>query len=92
MVYSLVTEGKKDLFKGLKIDSMEKDWHQYKVFHIDFNGVNFTVTGSLESSIEGYIHYWEKEYDLIPEVDFELGSRFEKILQAASGRSGRGKF
>ena len=89
MVYSLVTEGKKDLFKGLKIDSMEKDWHQYKVFHIDFNGVNFTVT---ESSIEGYIQYWEKESDLIPEVDFELGSRFEKILQAASGRSGRGNF
>ena len=83
-------EGKKDLFKGLKIDALEKDWHQHKVFHIDFNGTNFTVPGALNMKIEGYIHDWEKEYDITPEVDFELGSRFEKILKAASEKSGRG--
>ena len=83
-------EGNKDLFKGLKIDALEKDWHQHKVFHIDFNGTNFTVPGALNMKIEGYIHDWEKEYDITPEVDFELGSRFEKILKAASEKSGRG--
>ena len=30
--------GHKELFKGLKIDSLEKDWLEYPVFHIDFNG------------------------------------------------------
>ena len=34
--------GKKELFKGLAIDSLEKEWVQYPVFHIDFNGGNFT--------------------------------------------------
>ena len=33
--------GKKDLFKGLKIDTLEKEWKTYPVFHIDFNGDNF---------------------------------------------------
>ena len=33
--------GHKDLFKGLKIDSLEKDWLEYPVFHIDFNGIDF---------------------------------------------------
>ena len=29
--------GRKELFKGLKIDSLEKEWKTYPVFHIDFN-------------------------------------------------------
>ena len=35
-------EGKKELFAGLKIDALEKDWHVHRVFHFDFNGVDFT--------------------------------------------------
>ena len=33
--------GRKELFKGLAIDRLEKDWLEYPVFHIDFNGSNF---------------------------------------------------
>ena len=83
-------EGKKDLFKGLKIDSLEKDWHEHTVFHIDFNGVNLTLPGSLEASINGYLSDWEKQYGIIKGIDFNLGSRFEKILKAAYEKSGRG--
>ena len=32
-------EGKKELFKGLAIDKLEKEWKQYPVFHLDFNGI-----------------------------------------------------
>ena len=83
-------EGKKELFKGLKIDSLEKDWHTHTVFHFDFNGVNFTLPRALEANIEGYLADWEKEYGIIPGVDFNLGSRFEKIIKAAYAKSGRG--
>ena len=83
-------EGKRDLFKGLKIDSLEKEWHQHTVFHIDFNGTNFTEPEALNMKIEGYIHDWEKIYGITPEVDFNLGSRFEKVLRAAYETSGRG--
>ena len=40
-------EGKKELFAGLKIDALEHDWHVHRVFHFDFNGVDFTVPGAL---------------------------------------------
>lgn len=40
-------EGKKELFTGLKIDALEKDWHVHRVFHFDFNGINFMVPGAL---------------------------------------------
>ena len=35
--------GKKDLFKGLAIEKLEKEWKQYPIFHIDFNGNNFMM-------------------------------------------------
>lgn len=34
-------EGRKELFEGLAIAGLEKDWFHYPVFHIDFNGDNF---------------------------------------------------
>ena len=83
-------EGKKELFKGLKIDKLEKDWHVHKVFHFDFNGMNFDVPNALSMKIEGYLYDWEKEYDIVPEVDFNLASRFERILKEAYQQTGRG--
>ena len=83
-------EGKKNLFAGLKIDALEHDWHVHKVFHFDFNGTNFSEPNALNMKIEGYLHDWEKEYGITPEVDFNLGSRFNRILQAAAEHTGRG--
>ena len=31
-------QGRKDLFDGLAMAQLEKEWKQYPVFHIDFNG------------------------------------------------------
>lgn len=53
--------GRKELFKGLKIDGLEKEWKVYPVFHLDFNGGNFTQKGILEKWIGGYISSWERE-------------------------------
>ena len=38
-------KGKKELFNGLAIDGLEKEWAEYPVFHLDFNGVDFTQEG-----------------------------------------------
>lgn len=50
--------GRKELFKGLAIDELEKDWLEYAVFHIDFNGSNFLKGGTLENVIDSYISGW----------------------------------
>ena len=83
-------EGKKELFAGLKIDALEHDWHVHRVFHFDFNGVDFTVPGALHLKIEGYLYDWEKEFGISTGVDTNLGSRFNRILQAAAEQTGRG--
>ena len=80
--------GHKELFKGLKIDRLEKDWLEYPVFHIDFNGVDFTKEGTLEQKLEGYVATWEREYGSTPQWT-NLGDRFAYVLRQAHERTGR---
>ena len=46
--------GRKNLFEGLKIDALEKEWIEYPLFHIDFNDSDFTEDGVLEEVIDSY--------------------------------------
>ena len=82
--------GHKELFKGLKIDQLEKDWYVYPVFHMDFNGSNFTQAGVLEERLEDYVSDWETRYGLTSEADrLDVGGRFIKVLRAAHEQTGR---
>ena len=81
--------GRKELFKGLKIDSLENEWKVYPVFHMDFNGGEYTLRGSLRSAILGYISRWEKEYGIESvEQEVNLGMRFKEVLSKAHEVSG----
>ena len=80
-------EGKKELFKGLAIDKLEKEWKQYPVFHLDFNGNNFTNRGELEVILENFVASQEMIYGKSPFRD-SLGGRFEYVLKAAHERTG----
>ena len=41
--------GRKELFRGLDIEKLETKWNTYPVFHVDFNGSDFTQKGVLET-------------------------------------------
>ena len=80
-------EGKKELFKGLAIDSLETEWKQYPVFHIDFNGVNFTKAGILDDVLEGFV---ERQESIYGKDDFckTTGERFASVLKTAHEKTG----
>ena len=81
-------QGRKELFKGLAIEKLENEWAEYPIFHIDFNGDNFTQAGILEQKIEGRISVWEREYGK-DESQTTLGDRFAYVLQQARKRYGK---
>ena len=81
--------GHKELFKGLKIDSLEKEWLEYPVFHVDFNGINFARFGKLEEMIDFNLTAWEKKYGIVPDKQLDAGLRFVQVLQKAHERTGR---
>ena len=81
-------KGKKDLFKGLAIDELEKEWAEYPVFHIDFNGEDFTKPDVLEEVIEKFLSDQENIYGKNPNSR-TTGDRFKDILKAAHEKTAR---
>lgn len=81
--------GHKELFKGLKIDSLEKDWNVHPVFYVDFNGANFTQAGVLETMLDDYVDKWEKQYGIHTDPELGVGLRFRDILCAVHEQTGR---
>ena len=79
--------GRKELFRGLAIDSLETEWAEYPVFHIDFNGENFTAPGTLERLIEDAVAAWEEVYGRSSFTT--IGKRFAHVLNQAHIKHGR---
>ena len=82
-------QGKKELFKGLAIEQLEKEWKPYPVFHIDFNGKDFTQAGELEKTLQTFVETQELNYGRNPLAN-TLGDRFMAVLKAAHEKTGLG--
>lgn len=69
-------KGKKDLFEGLAISGLEKDWVEYPVFHIDLNAKEYNTRESLIEILTNTIRILGNEYGvsvdpkLSPEIQF----------------------
>ena len=81
-------EGRHDLFKGLKIESLETKWETYPVFEIDFNGSNYTEADALEQTLNGYLVKWEQQYGVKPATD-QPGRRLADVLHQAHVQTGK---
>ena len=80
--------GHKELFRGLAIDGLEKEWTVYPVFHLDFNGGDFTVRGALEQKLNKYVGEWEAIYGSSP-LEATLGDRFQGVIRRAHQQTGQ---
>lgn len=74
--------GKKELFEGLAIEKLEKDWVTYPVLHMDLNTAKYDTMQDLESVLNDTLTKWEDIYGSAPsENTFEL--RFKGIIGRA---------
>ena len=79
--------GRKELFKGLKIDKLEKDWKVYPVIRIDFSVGNYLDTGNLGNVLDCIMGKWEKIYGIEKTVD-DWGCRMAHIVEAIHQQTG----
>ena len=82
-------EGRKDLFQGLAIESLEKDWDEYPIFHIDLNNEEYNSRKRLEGVLNNYLVRWERIYGSEPSEE-SLSLRFAGLIRRASEQTGRG--
>lgn len=82
-------EGRRELFKGLFIDSTDWRWEQYPVLHLDLNTDKYTETGIIDSVLDNIFREWEAKYG-VEEKAITLSSRFANIIKAAHEKTGKG--
>lgn len=81
-------QGKRELFRGLAIDSLEKDWTEYPVFHIDFSAADYTDPNMIGERMNFLLHQWERQYGK-GEAENTLGDRFYGVISRAREKTGR---
>ena len=81
-------QGKKELFDGLAIASLEKDWTEYPVLHLDLSGVAYNQEEVIAKVLSNALSKWEKEYGSENNSDIP-GIRFGNVIEAACQKTGR---
>ena len=81
-------EGHRELFKGLYIDSLDWDWQQYPVLHLDLNTDKYAEQGVLDSVLDNLFKEWEAKYGVVEKAE-NLSSRFRNIIKEAHEKTGR---
>ena len=82
-------QGQKELFEGLKIMELEKEWKQYPVLHFDISEIkNCSSLDGMREVLSVMIGRYEKAYGLDNKLT-ELGLRFGELLRHINATTGK---
>ena len=79
--------GRRDLFEGLAIESLEQKWAKHPILHLDLNTENYRERGSLERRLNNTLLLWEQTYGSFA-GETSLALRFEGIVRRACEQAG----
>ncbi|MCQ2274176.1 MAG: AAA family ATPase, partial [Bacteroidales bacterium] len=80
-------EGKRELFDGLYISTVEKDWKKHPVLYLDLNTNKYDSPKVLTQKLDDSLCEWEEIYGATNR-DLPLGMRFEKVIRNAHEKTG----
>lgn len=81
-------QGKKELFKGLAMERLEKEWNTYPVLHIDFSLTKYTTLFDLQEQLTLFLSRWEKLYGKNEEEE-TAAARLQGIILRAYEKTGK---
>ena len=80
--------GKKELFKGLAMEQLEKDWIEYPVLHLDLNSGRYMNPEDLDIVLDQHLNNWETLYGVVRRYD-DCSARMNDVIDAAYRKTGR---
>ena len=80
--------GRKELFVGLAMASLEKDWVSYPVLHLDLTGAAYLSIDELYSKFNSFLSKYEERYDICT-GERVASVRFENIIDVAYRKTGQ---
>ena len=81
-------KGKKELFEGLAMEDLEKDWVEYPVLHLDLNGSKYMDPEDLDTTLDQHLNDWEADFGITPRYK-KLYARFKDVIEAAYKKTGQ---
>ena len=80
-------QGQKELFEGLKIMELDKEWKTYPVLHFTMSGLKNLKVSEAKTKLENLISDYEKIYGRNP-VEITPGARFRGLIHRAFEQTG----
>src|SRR5574344_291272 len=71
--------GRKELFKGLAIDSLETEWKVYPVLHFDMSWAKLGTIENISMLLDDQLSTYERKYE-IPKETNDFGGRLKKLI------------
>ena len=81
-------EGRRELFEGLDVESLDWDWEPYPVLRLDLNRDGYKAKGELDGVYDNTFRKWEAQYG-VGDIAESFSARFENIIEAAHKKTGR---
>ena len=82
-------EGRKDLFEGLAIEQLEKDWVQYPVLHFSLSLMRITSVEELGNMLDYLLREMEQIYGRGNAADNAYGLRMANLVNQAYAQTGQ---
>ncbi len=80
--------GKKDLFKGLAIENLEKDWIQYPVIKISFGANSYENNARLKARLNAILTEAEEKYQIQKNSE-DAAERLSQIIHSVTKKTGK---
>ncbi|MDR1180487.1 MAG: ATP-binding protein [Bacteroidales bacterium] len=81
-------EGRRELFKGLDIAGLEKDWTPYPVIYLDFNYSEYSDVQTLEIVLDCMLKDYEEKYN-IQDIAAKPSIRFKRLIAEIYKKTGQ---
>ena len=81
-------EGRKDLFEGLAMEKLEKDWTVYPVFTFDLSTAKYSETEKLHYALNSLLKTYENHYG-ISDDSTAYGGRLSNLIEKACEKTGK---
>lgn len=81
-------EGRRELFKGLYIDTIDWEWEPWPVFYLDLNINKYSSFSDLDTVLESFINTLETEYGIVPKQS-DHPIRLANLLRRAYEKTGK---
>ena len=81
-------EGRKELFEGLAIEQLEKEWIQYPVIRLDLSCGKYYELARLHGTINNILKWEEEKWNVDVDDPYNYDARLSNIIKAAYEQTG----